>query len=66
MALEDRKLEDRKSKDRKDVVAGGTERKKPYSKPKLQVYGDLGSITKTQHRNTKQDSGDGSHTSDNT
>ena len=52
--------------DRKDVEAGRPEGKKAYSKPKLQVYGDLASITKAVHRNTMQDGGDGTHTSDNT
>jgi hypothetical protein len=51
---------------KKDARKVSPEGKKPYSKPKLQVFGDLGTITKTQHRNTMQDSGDGSHTSDNT
>jgi hypothetical protein len=32
--------------DKKDVKAVSPEGKKPYSKPQLQVYGDLGSITK--------------------
>jgi hypothetical protein len=53
-------------KDQKEARRVSPEGRKPYSKPKIQVYGDLGSITKTQHRNTKQDSGDGTHTSDNT
>jgi hypothetical protein len=61
MVLEDRKLEDRK-----DVEAGNAGGKKPYSKPKLQVYGDLNTLTRAVHRNTKQDGGDGTHTSDNT
>jgi hypothetical protein len=52
--------------DKKDAKKVSPEGKKPYSKPKLQVYGDLSSITRTVHRNTKQDSGDGTHTSDNT
>jgi hypothetical protein len=52
--------------DKKDARKVSPEGKKPYSKPKLQVYGDLGTITNTQHRNTMQDSGDGTHTSDNT
>ena len=52
--------------DKKDAQKIRPEGKKPDSKPQLQIYGDLGSITKTQHRTAKQDSGDGSHTSDNT
>ena len=53
-------------KDQKEARGVGPEGKKPYNKPQLQTYGDLGSITKTQHRTAKQDSGDGTHTSDNT
>ena len=33
--------------DKKDVKAVSPEGKKPYSKPRLQVYGDLGAITKS-------------------
>ena len=53
-------------KDQKEAREVSPQGKTPYSKPKLQVYGDLGTITKAQHRNTMQDSGDGTHTSDNT
>jgi len=35
--------------DKKDVKAVSPEGKKPYSKPQLQVYGDLGSITKSSN-----------------
>jgi hypothetical protein len=36
-----------KFENEKDVKGGNSAGKKPYSKPQLQVYGDLGTITKT-------------------
>jgi hypothetical protein len=34
--------------DKKDVQGVSAEGKKPYSKPKLEVYGDLASITRAK------------------
>ena len=43
--------------DKKDVQGVSPETKKPYRKPELQTYGDLGSITKTISGGKKEDKG---------
>jgi hypothetical protein len=51
-------------RDQKDVQRVSSEGKKPYRKPELQVYGDLGSMTRTFTTGKNEDHGDGNHTAD--
>jgi len=41
--------------DRKEVQGASPERKKPYSKPRLQIYGDLNTITGAVTSGKKED-----------
>lgn len=43
--------------DKKDAQGLSPEGKKPYRKPELQIYGDLGSITGHLSPGKKEDSG---------
>jgi hypothetical protein len=43
--------------DKKEVQGVSPEGKKPYRKPELQIYGDLGSVTKNISGGTHEDKG---------
>jgi hypothetical protein len=44
--------------DQKEVKGVSPQEKKPYHKPQLQIYGDLGSITSTVGTGKNEDHGD--------
>ncbi len=45
------------TKDKNDVRGTGFEGKKPYKKPQLQIYGDLGSVTTKINVTMNEDGG---------